>query len=398
MNRTAVITLTAVVAAGLGYYAGNSDQGSDAINGQESAVKATSVAPVPEHEPLPGSQVSPVGKFTHFRVGDRNVKSILADGDVVWVGTSGGVIRYDTKTDQYKLFDNTSGLLANGVFHLSKLNGRLLVGTYGGGMSLMKPDGNGWDTYNIPQGLADAFVYDVLEAQNGDIWVATWSGANRIVGGDLDNADAWKTYTVANTNGGLPNDWVYAMRKGAHGEIWMATEGGLTRYLDGVWDNWQHEDGLGANYELVKSQITFLTDPAKYSKHHARQKEEMKLQDVDIAYNPNYIVALEVDRNGIVWAGTWGGGLARFDGKNWKNYTVSDGLPANHVFTLREDENGALWVGTSAGIAKMEGEEFKLFSRRDGLFADSVFSMAKDAAGRYWVGSYGGVARIDELK
>ena len=31
--------------------------------------------------------------FTHFRVGNRNVKGMLADGNQVWVGTSGGVIR-----------------------------------------------------------------------------------------------------------------------------------------------------------------------------------------------------------------------------------------------------------------------------------------------------------------
>ncbi|WP_253261879.1 hypothetical protein [Ramlibacter montanisoli] len=41
----------------------------------------------------------------HFRVGQRNVKDIFTEGNVVWVGTSGGVIRYDTKTDDYKLFD-----------------------------------------------------------------------------------------------------------------------------------------------------------------------------------------------------------------------------------------------------------------------------------------------------
>ena len=55
-------------------------------------------------------------KFTHFRVGNKNVKRIHADGDVIWVGTSGGLVRYDTKRDDYKLYDAQSGLLSNGVF------------------------------------------------------------------------------------------------------------------------------------------------------------------------------------------------------------------------------------------------------------------------------------------
>src|SRR5581483_1680931 len=63
----------------------------------------------------------PTQWFTHFRVGSKNVKSILADGSIVWVGTSGGVIRYDTSTDNYKLYDTRDGLLSNGVFHVGKL-------------------------------------------------------------------------------------------------------------------------------------------------------------------------------------------------------------------------------------------------------------------------------------
>ncbi len=336
--------------------------------------------------------------FTHFRVGQRNIKNILPDGDIMWVGTSGGVIRYDTRNDAYRLFDNTSGLLAKGVFHLSKLDDRLVVGTYGGGMSIMKGDAEGWDTYNIPHGLADAFVYDVLKARNGDIWIATWSGANRVRNGKLDDPKQWDTYTVENTKGGLPNDWVYALAQGEGDTIWMATEGGLARYVDGKWTKWGHPDGLGAKYELVQSQITFTNDPANYSKHHARQKEEMGLQQVNVAYNPNYIISLVVDKNNVVWCGTWGGGLARFDGKQWKNYTMSDGLPGNHVFMLYEDPQGQLWIGTNNGLARMDGEQFKKYDMHDGLYSNTVFSMATAHDGSYWIGSYGGVAKIQGLK
>ncbi|HSW52379.1 MAG TPA: two-component regulator propeller domain-containing protein [Sulfuricaulis sp.] len=337
------------------------------------------------------------GVFSHFRVGGRNVKSMLADGDVVWVGTSGGVIRYDTRDDQYQLYDIKSGLLANGVFHLSKLDGRLAVGTYGGGLALQKPDGNGWDIYNVPEGLADAFVYDLLKADNGDVWIATWSGANRVRGGALGDPAKWDTFTVENTRNGLPNDWVYALAKGRDGTIWFATEGGLARFRDGTWQNWRHADGLGAPYEQVRHQISFKNDPSKSSEHHARQKVEMGLQQVDVAYNPNYIVALLVDRDGVVWCGTWGGGLARFDGQHWKNYTVTDGLPGNHVFMLHQDAQGRLWIGTNNGLARRDGERFTIYTTRDGLFADTVFSMATTGKGGAWVGSFGGVSRFARL-
>lgn len=364
------------------------------------AVPATGNAPPPESGRAHlNSEFDPNAKFTHFRVGERNVKQILADGDTMWVGTSGGVIRYNPRTDDYRLYDNRSGLLANGIFHLSKLDGQLVVGTYGGGMSILDEAGENWKTYNIPQGLGDAFVYDVLKAENGDIWIATWSGANRVKQGKLDDRSAWELYTVENTNGGLPNDWVYGLAMGRNGEIWMATEGGLARFKDGQWDNWNHEQGQGADYELVKDQIQFTNDPANYSKHHTKQKSEMGLEQVSVAYNPNYIVALLVDNDGSVWAGTWGGGLAHFDGKTWVNFTTQDGLPANHIFSLHRGSSGKLMVGTSNGLAVRDDTgDFKVFDTGDGLFSNIVFSMATADDGSSWIGSFGGVARIARLQ
>jgi len=138
-------------------------------------------------------------------------------------------------------------------------------------------------------------------------------------------------------------------------------------------------------------------DPGDYSKHHARQKVEMGLEAIEVAYNPNYIVALEVDDDGVVWCGTWGGGLSRFDGESWTTYTASDGLPGNHVFMLHVDPEGRLWVGTSNGLARFEDGAFTRFTTEHGLFSNQIFSMATADDGSKWVGGFGGVARIARL-
>lgn len=387
----ATIMVSVVVTIALGF--------AEQALGQPVVVQAPDTTNLP---PQTGRAHASIGQqhhteFTHFRVGRRNVKRILTDGELVWVGTSGGVIRYNTSTDDYKLFDLRSGLLANGIFYVGKLQDRIAVGTYGGGLALRDPQTQSWKLYNIPDGLADAFVYDVMETSNGDVWVATWSGANRIRGGDLDDPTKWDLFTVENTGGGLPNDWVYALAQGKDGEIWLATEGGLARFAATQWTNWQHENGLGAPYEVVRDQIQFKNDPADFSEHHSRQKTEMNLEGVDVAYNPNYIVSLLVDHAGVVWCGTWGGGLGRFDGISWKNYTVKDGLPGNHVFSLYEDTAHKLWVGTSNGLALFDDEEFQTFTTEDGLFSNTVFSVAKAVDGSMWVGSFGGVARLANI-
>ncbi len=378
--------------------------GAKAMGGAPEATPAANIQAPAGHPPVAEGgapptegkvKIDPAAKFVHFRVGNRNVKDILTEDNVVWVGTSGGVIRYDTKTDEYKLFDTRAGLLSNGVFHLSRLDGKLAVGTYGGGLSLLDEKTGKWETFNIPDGLGDAFVYDVLKTKNGDVWIATWSGVNRIRGGNLKDRTKWELHTVASTKGGLPNDWVYGLAEGKDGIVWLATEGGLARYENGKWDNWNHAKGQGAPYELVKDDLAFKNDPSKVSSHHARQKEEMGLKGIDTAYNPNYIVSLVADKDGTVWAGTWGGGLAHFDGKQFRNYTVKDGLPGNHVFMLHQAKDGDLYIGTNAGVTKFKDGKFGApLTTADGLFSNAVFSMDTGADGSLWVGSFGGVAHI----
>ena len=361
---------------------------------QVAAAPATAAAPAaPAMEGKVGADA--LQKFTHFRVGNKNVKRIFVDGDTVWVGTSGGAVRYETGKDEYKLFDTKSGLLSNGVFYVGKLGDQVAVGTYGGGLSLLDPKTQAWTTYNVPDGLGDAFVYDVLKTRDGDVWVATWSGVNRIRGGRLQDKAAWELHTVESTQGGLPNDWVYGLAEGKNGEVWLATEGGLARFAGGRWDHWNHAQGLGAPYERVKDAIDFKNDPAKVSQHHAKQKQEMGLSNIDVAYNPNYIVSLAVDRDGVVWTGTWGGGLSRFDGKAWQHYTVAEGLPGNHVFMLHLDPQGRLWAGTNNGLARLKpGGGFEVMTTADGLFNNTVFSMATARDGTLLIGSFGGVAKV----
>ncbi|MGA9666576.1 MAG: two-component regulator propeller domain-containing protein [Gallionella sp.] len=360
-------------------------------------------APANQENPQSGKSGTapedPNTKFTHFRTGNSNVKSIFIDGKVVWVATTAGVIRYDTGTDEFRVFDvtNGSGLLSNGIFYIGKLDDRIAVGTYGGGMSLYDKASDKWENFNVPNGLADAFVYKVMKVSNGDIWIATWSGANRIRGGDLMDRSKWDVYTVENTKGGLPNDWVYSLAEGKDGEMWFATEDGPARFKDGKWQHWK----VGAPYAKIKNDPKFGIDPAKLSSHHAEQARLMGLQGMSGAgaYNPNYIVSLQVDPDGTVWCGTWGGGLARFENGKWTNYTMSDGLPGNLIFMLHRDPSGQLWIGTNNGIGlldgnKITGKKLKVLTTNDGLFANIAFSMATASDGSKWIGSFGGVTHL----
>ncbi len=67
------------------------------------------------------------------------------------------------------------------------------------------------------------------------------------------------------------------------------------------------------------------------------------------------------DRNGYLWIGTHGGGLARFDGRQFRVYTTLDGLLSNIITYLKLDSRQNLWIIHPRGISKFDGVSFKNF-------------------------------------
>jgi DNA-binding NtrC family response regulator/ligand-binding sensor domain-containing protein len=98
------------------------------------------------------------------------------------------------------------------------------------------------------------------------------------------------------------------------------------------------------------------------------------------------VQALHLDRAGHLWVATLGG-LSRFDGRAFTNYTIENGLPHNHVRSIAEDEGG-LWFGTDAGVVRFDGETFQLV--RLGI-GSPIRSMARDHAGQWWFATMEGL-------
>lgn len=69
------------------------------------------------------------------------------------------------------------------------------------------------------------------------------------------------------------------------------------------------------------------------------------------------------DKNGYLWIGTFGGGLARFDGRGFRVYTTLDGLLSNIITYLKLDSKQNLWVVHPRGFSKFDGVSFKTFTQ-----------------------------------
>jgi len=97
------------------------------------------------------------------------------------------------------------------------------------------------------------------------------------------------------------------------------------------------------------------------------------------------------DKNGYLWIATYGGGIARFDGLQFKNYSVSDGLADNRVLCIFSDSQNNIWIGTyGGGLSRFDGKKFFNYTKKDGLSSNIITSFAEDDNKRIWIATQGG--------
>lgn len=317
-----------------------------------------------------------------FDVGQNvYVRSLAVEqsANSIWVGTSVGVHEIDITSGKAKrTFTRDSGLANEYVFGIGlDSEGYKWFGTNAGGASRYK-DGN-WKTYFPMHGLADYWIYTFANDKQGNLWIGTWAGANKF---DV-KTKKFTTYVKE-----LINEWVYGIDVDAQGRVWFGTEGGVSVFDGKKWKSWSHKDGVGgANVDnLQASPNTGLGtrkrhDLATMTQGHA-------------TYNPNYVFSLFVAKDQGVWAGTWGGGVSRWSGKKWENYTTKDGMSGNIVYSIAQDKNGVMWFGTDSGLTRFDGKNWQSFRTKDGLLDNNVYALATLPNGEIWAGTRRGVARI----
>lgn len=318
-----------------------------------------------------------------FQVGHEVfVRSLAIDADTnrLWVGSSTGVLEIDLNTGQpVNTFTRDDGLANEYVFAIYiDSQGYKWFGTNAGGASRYK-NGN-WDVYFPMHGLADYWVYSFVEQKNGPLWIGTWAGANSV---DLTTME-FKTYLTE-----LINEWVYALDIDSKDRVWFGTEGGISMYDGNTWQEWSHEDGLGAA-NVSQSPASTNTGLGTRSRHDLSVLEQGRQ-----TYNPSYVFSLIVDhRDDSIWAGTWGGGVSHFDGKAWSSYTSADGLSGNIVYSIAQDQSGIVWFGTNNGLSRYDGQSWISYDTNTGLLDNNVYAIAPTPTGEIWVGTKNGVSRI----
>ncbi len=274
------------------------------------------------------------------------VRSLCEDHEGnIWVATAAGLNALRPR--KVKMLDPPDAWQGRAV--LSFVVGRgdeAWVGTEGAG--LYHHQGSQWTRFTETNGLANLFVWSVLETKADELFVGTWGGGLMVKTGDRFEARG-DLSQVTNP--------VVALYEGRKGELWIGTTVGLHRYEAG--------------------KLTWFAGQEKL-------------------VSPN-VRAITESPDGTLWFGMLGGGLGCLKDGTLKQFRKRDGLSSDCVLALYPEADGTLWIGTSDnGLCRLRGGQFATISTRQGLLASIVSQIADDGVGNLWLGSHHGILRVSK--
>ncbi|WP_462253185.1 two-component regulator propeller domain-containing protein [Ekhidna sp.] len=323
----------------------------------------------------------------------NSVWSLLVDDlGILWAGTfNGGVVKVDPNHQRMKHVYNKANLdteiSQNMVSSFAAIDSRFVwVGTDGGGLN----------RFDLVNGIVDQkfdlethggsnAVLDVLLDKQGDLWLATWGGMMKKQGSSFITY----TYNKSRLELGPCGNQLFDLMEDDRGNIWAASfRAGISVYLkdqrifkklfqsdeelnqitserptviyqDSNEDIWIGTEGDGLykvqvdeNYDLKQSQLFEYEEDNESSLSH------------------NIINIIFEDQNGVIWVGTEGGGLNRYDKEDhsFKRFTKEDGLSSNLIYAIAEDDNDNLWLSTNNGLSVLNtsSNTIRIFDETDG--------------------------------
>ncbi len=373
-----------------------------------------------------------------FDISTATITALAQDhSGFLWMGTQQGVLRYDG--GRITRYGREQGLPTSFIDQLIVApDGRVWVGTNDG---IARLNNDRFETIRIPiAGARIDSLYQMVaaDAQNG-IYVATSAGLLRIEQGDPSRYRIWtrrdglpadaidavfaadkgaiyfisgnhvgrlqspagKPEILPQTLGGDPGTRNIAVLVDRDGVIWVRTPDHVLRLDPGSPRFIADDDGIPkANDFGIPSldRSGHLMIPTvrglfrRVDNHWERTGEAQGMAS-------DAVFAATEDREGAMWVGYGGSGIARWPGsQNWMAWTKAEGLPDNVVWCVLRDQQQRLWVGTDNGLAMWDplARRWRTWGEKDGLAGATVRRMALEPDGTIWTVSVpGGITRIN---
>ncbi len=99
------------------------------------------------------------------------------------------------------------------------------------------------------------------------------------------------------------------------------------------------------------------------------------------------------DNKGRIWAGTIGGGISIFDGKEFTNLTIENGLSGNKIYSLFCDKKGKIWIGTNNGLNCYSDKNIIKFKYKSS--PESIWKITQTKEGKILLATSKGISVVE---
>lgn len=304
--------------------------------------------------------------------------------DRIWIGTENkGLFCFDAKENRLLNFlnnkTNATSISDNDVISLyADRSGVLWIGTYTQGLckkNLYRKEFHHFKS--IPgnkNSLSENAISSIHSNVPGELWVGVdlGGGINRFIFKNNKVEQVIHYKHNANNKNSIADDRVLCLVQRKNGEVWEGSTGYVTKIIPEIPGTNNHP--VIVNYELV-----------------------------------TWTFCIYEDSEGVLWGGTWGGGLWRYDDDTDKFiFYINDpddslSLCDNVIWTISEDKSGNIWIGgREKGLSILTANEKNKQSphfinfhhdekKPNSLSNNTVQVILQDHAGTMWLGTTSGL-------
>ena len=321
--------------------------------------------------------------FKIYRHEPKNVRSLRRSHitalyedkqGILWVGTANGALsKYDRNHDSFIHYKESSGDFAGlsqktvtSIYEDKQNN--FWVGTFWKLNLLDRKTGKvtqfGHDAAD-PSSISDDRVTSIFEDSKNNLWIGTSSGLN------LFNRETRKFthYFHDSKSNSLSHNHITVIKEDSRGRLWIGTAGGLNLFDQRtghftVFKNDPRNTGSISNDRITAiedeqdgnlwigtgSSLEFFEVDKGLFTHFVSDLSE----PTTLLTNGN-ITSMLRDKEGILWAGTYQGGINKYDKyltyfDTYRN-KPSDGqsLSFNVITAFAENPDGDTWISTGGG-------------------------------------------------
>ncbi len=284
--------------------------------------------------------------------------------------------------------------------------------------------------WKTSDGFTKGVILAIAQTPDGYLWLGTEFGLYRF---DGVHAVPWQAPAGQN----LPSQYIYSLLVARDGTLWIGTDGGVASWKDGKLTHYPELDGQMIYSLLEDHEGTIWSSVEKiFSAATICSIGNSSVQCNGMGGSPGWgkIVSLYEDRKGNLWAigknGVWRwrpgppkfyplpfgsdyldgiaeddagklligieGGIRRFlDGK-----IETFPLPGVQPFSTRRllrDHDGGFWIAVyHAGLVHIHNGRADVFRQADGLSNDEAVALFEDRESNLWVSTNGGLDRFRE--